>query len=449
MLNDLTLHDLTSMTGDVTSGNLMLDDLKSSDLMLKDLKELIKIKSVTGCAPEGDMPYGRNVYEALAYVLNLCEQYGFKTKNCNNLLGWAETGEGDELIAVLCHLDVVPAGDGWDFAPFDLTVKDGIAYGRGVVDDKGPAICAIHALKELNESGKKLNKRIRIIFGCQEECGDWEDMEYYRNNEELPSCGFTPDSDFPVVYGEKGVLFYDMKYPLKGSGIKHIKGGTAANVVPDAVELTLDSGEQLSFTGISAHGSTPEEGENAITNAMAALTDKSTKNKSSFAEKYMRLIGYATDGSNAGCGLHDEESGKLSMNIGMIDSDDEYIYLKVDTRYPVTFEHEFVEKSFREPFEAAGFTVEVTEYEAPLFENANSALVQNLVEAYREVSGRDEKPIVSGGGTYAKAMANIVAAGPVFPGEPCTEHMANERISVKELKMCKEIYKEALIKLCN
>ena len=120
-------------------------------------------------------------------------------KTCENRIGWAEIGEGEQLIGILAHLDVVPAGNDWDYPPYDLTIEDGQMYGRGVVDDKGPAFCAVMAMKELLDSGVPLKKRVRIIFGCQEEAGDWLDMQYYREHEELPSYGFTPDADFPAT----------------------------------------------------------------------------------------------------------------------------------------------------------------------------------------------------------------------------------------------------------
>ena len=172
------------------------------DNMLQDLKGLVSIESVSG-QPEGELPFGEGPHLALEYCLDLCSKLGFRTGRCENYMGYAEIGEGDKLMGILVHLDVVPAGPGWTVEPFDATIKGDRIYGRGVIDDKGPAIAAIYAMKELADSGKPLGKRVRIIFGCSEETGEWKDMEYYKAHEELPDFGFTPDADFPLIYAEK------------------------------------------------------------------------------------------------------------------------------------------------------------------------------------------------------------------------------------------------------
>lgn len=78
---------------------------------------------------------------------------GFQTRDVDGHCGWCEYGEGEEMVAVLCHLDVVPAGDGWHYPPYDCTWAEGRIYGRGVIDDKGPAAAALYALKAVRDSG--------------------------------------------------------------------------------------------------------------------------------------------------------------------------------------------------------------------------------------------------------------------------------------------------------
>ena len=416
-------------------------------MMLEELRGLLRIPSETGCAPEEDpeyglLPYGRHVFEALQYVLNLCEGLGFRTRNCENRIGWAEIGEGEELIGILAHLDVVPAGNDWDYPPYDLTVSDGQMYGRGIVDDKGPAFFAILAMKKLLDSGVPLKKRVRIIFGCQEETGDWLDMAYYREHEELPTYGFTPDADFPAIYGEKGILSLHVSRPLAESGIRRAQGGNAVNMVADLAELVLDNGEKISRSGVSAHGSMPEEGENAITRAMEAAAGQSD-----FAADYMRLIGYRLHGEALGLDFCDEQSGRLTMNVGTIRSDETNLTLGIDIRYPVTISREKILASVHDAFESAGFSVEVSEHMDPVFMDKNGTVIQTLISAFREVTGMMEEPSVIGGGTYARAMPNIVAFGPIIPGHPCTEHMKNERISVEDFETAVKIYQLALQKL--
>ena len=167
--------------------------------MIDKVKELIAIPSITGAVNEDGKPFGSSVNNALKYMLDLCSSFGFKTKNCDDYLGWAEIGSGKELMGILCHLDVVPTGEGWEHDPFAGEIINGRIYGRGVMDDKGPAMSAVYAMKDILDKEKKLNKRVRIIFGCQEETGDWVDMEYYKEHEEIPTFGFTPDADFPAI----------------------------------------------------------------------------------------------------------------------------------------------------------------------------------------------------------------------------------------------------------
>ena len=174
------------------------------DKMISDLRKLVRIRSICEKTDSLAHPFGESVHRAVETALEICSEYGFHVKNNHNMTAYAEVGEGDELMGILVHLDVVPAGDGWNYDPFDLTVTEDKLYGRGVTDDKGPAVAVIHALKELMDEGAVFNKRVRMIFGMAEETGEWEDMAYYRKEEEIPDFGFTPDADFPAIYGEKG-----------------------------------------------------------------------------------------------------------------------------------------------------------------------------------------------------------------------------------------------------
>lgn len=315
-------------------------------------------------------------------------------------------------------------------------------YGRGVVDDKGPAFCAVMAMKELLDSGLPLKKRVRIIFGCQEETGDWLDMQYYREHEELPSYGFTPDADFPAIYGEKGIISLYVSHPIAGSGIKTAEGGNAVNMVADLAKIVTVNDETIQMSGVSAHGSTPEEGENAITKAMEAAALKC-----SFAAKYMDLIGYHLHGEALGLDFSDKQSGKLTMNVGLLKTDEEKITLGIDIRYPVTLKADEIKKRIKETFESQGFAAEITEHMDPVFMDENGEVIRTLIGAFREVTGIEDEPTVIGGGTYARAMPNIVAFGPIIPGHPCTEHMKNEHISEEDFEIAMKVYTLALKKL--
>lgn len=412
--------------------------------MYNKIKELVAIPSITGEKAEEGMPFGKNVYEALTYVLDLCKSFGFKTKNCDGYIGWAEIGEGDQMIGILCHLDVVPPGENWIHGPFSGEIEEGKIYGRGVLDDKGPAITAVYAMKDLLDSGIELKKRIRIIFGCQEETGDWTDMDYYKEHEELPSFGFTPDADFPAIYGEMGIAMINLVMPKIESGIEYAEGGQATNMVPSYAKAIV-SGKEFEAVGVAAHGSTPWEGENAISKLMKQIEDCNPK--CSLAKFYNEKIGNHLHGEKIGLELFDDASGMLSFNVGKIYEEKDFIKLAVDIRFPVTYTVEEVITRLEEEVRPFGLNVEIITDMKPVYMDKNGKVISTLMEAYREVTNDKTEASVMGGGTYARAMDNIIAFGPVFPGRECTEHCADEYIYIEDLEKMRKIYRLALEKL--
>ncbi len=411
--------------------------------MIEALRQLVAIPSVTGAPAQPGRPYGKAVHDALEKALQLCSELGFRTKKVGDFLGYAEIGQGEDLMGILAHLDVVPPGSGWEHDPFGGVIAGDMIYGRGVVDDKGPAVAAMYAMKDILDGGKPLNKRVRLIFGCQEEEGDWDDMEYYKAHEEIPSFGFTPDADFPATYGEKGIMMVSVSMDAAASGLKEISGGEAANMVADHAKAVLSDGTVLEERGKSAHGSMPEQGENAITKLMEKAAEKDCP----FAKFYMEKIGWSLDGSKFGVGLCDEASGNLTFNVGKIAIENDRVVMKVDIRYPVTFEQEDVLRPMKAMAAEWDAAVESEMWMKPVYMDEHGPVIEKLMEAYREVTGDNTPASVMGGGTYARAMDNIVAFGPVFPGRECTEHKPNECIRIEDLEKARKIYKLAIEKL--
>lgn len=417
-------------------------------MMIEEIKELVKIESVTGAPAEGPLPYGKSVDDALSYVLSLCNSFGFRTKNCDYKIGYAEIGEGKELIGILVHLDVVPAGGGWTKNPFDSVEENGKLFGRGVIDDKGTAIAAIYAMKELLESGRPLYRRIRIIFGLQEETGDWEDMEWYKSHEELPHMGFTPDSKFPAIYCERGIGLYRLEMDKEKSGLVTAEGGTAANMVPDSAScrVLMRNGDLIHFSekGKSAHGSRPEEGENAISRLMDSIYKSSCD--CPFAHWYMKQIGFGYHGEHMNLNLSDE-SGQLTLNAGKLSIEGNNVVLLLDVRFPVTYTAEKVLTGLCHATNPFGIKATLVSAEKPVYLKKDSEILQALMAAYRGITGDFREPEIIGGGTYARAMDNIVAFGPAFPCKERTEHMADEYALVDDLYRAKDIYRLALTNL--
>ncbi len=420
---------------------------------LDDLGGLVSIESVAGVDTAPGAPYGKGSAAALSYVLSLCESLGFKVKNCEDRTGWAEIGEGDEMVGVLCHVDVVPAGEGWHYPPFALTIEKNRVYGRGVMDDKGPAMSCIAAMKELVDEGVPLKRRIRIIFGLSEETGEWTDMGWYREHEERPAFGITPDGDYPAIYGEKGLVQMRLSMPLSESGLLSAYAGSACNVVPSRAEVTFEGtdGQEitLSADGVSAHASTPWEGRNAISALMEELSGR-TDLKSSFVDFYESHIGWDLTGEKMGCGLRDDKSGELSLNAAMLRKEGDELAFYIDVRYPVTYTVEDVLGPVRAASEPYGFSIEVLESLPPIYMDKNGAVVTTLLDVYHEMTDdKNGEAMVIGGATYARAMDHIVAFGPVLPGRELTEHMADEYVLMDDLFLNVDIYREALRRLAN
>ena len=442
--------------------------------LLACLQENLRIPSVEGCAEEG-APYGIHCRRSLDHVLEAAQAMGFKTCNVDGHIGWCEYGEGEEMVAVLGHLDVVPAGDGWSFDPWGGEIRDDKIFGRGTMDDKGPSIAALFALEALRDSGLPLKRRIRLLFGCNEETGA-QDVKYYlEHGGEIPVMGFTPDAEYPIINGEKGIINAHCTRGFTQSGelrLVSIQGGTASNVVPGyaKAELTCSAEladaisqkaiEKVTFTrtntgilvealGENAHGSTPWLGENAIGRLMLALMELPFEGELADIITFLaESLGMDTVGKASGIHLHDEISGDLSLNWGVLTADEKDLSLIVNYRYPVTFEYEDCGPAFQALFEKNGFAVQQTHKEK-LYIPESSELVQILLKVYKEQTGIDGKPVSIGGGTYAKCLPNILAFGPIFPGDEVREHKPDEFMEIPKLMKNAQIIAAAMYEMAK
>lgn len=439
-----------------------LDDLiinKKSEFF-HDLKEIIDIPSVN--SESGEYPFGENIDKVLKKTLSICEKLGFKTYY-NKYYGYAEIGEGEELVGVLGHLDVVPAGNlgDWETEPFNMIIKDGYVYGRGVQDDKGPLLASIYAIKLLDEIGYKFKKRIRVIFGTDEELL-WRGIEKYKENEEIPKISFTPDSKFPLVYAEKGLLQLKI-YSEEQSHLKLI-GGNALNSVPDEIEIDnidklKDEMDKLGYEylirngkivvlGKSAHAKDTEKGINAIERILIAL--KNIGQTSNLINFVVNEIGEDPYARKIFDECKDEDSGYLKFNIGKINIDRNYQEIGVDIRIPVTIKKEFVLEKLREKTNKYNLKIEEIDWLQPVYFSKEHFLYKILLETYREeTKDFTSKPISSGGATYARALDNCIAFGATFPNGESTEHKPNEKAKVEDLIKSIKIYAKAIYKICE
>ncbi len=364
------------------------------------------------------------------------------------------------MVAVMGHLDVVPEGDGWRITPYEGVVKDGGIYGRGAMDDKGPVMASLYALYALKEAKLPLKRRIRLLFGLNEETGG-SDMHYYlEHGGEVPVMGITPDADYPVINGEKGLITQTFRKSWNQTGairIGEISGGTAANIVPAhayaelilpkekreeilalveegiSIRENLD-GVRIEAEGISAHGGSPWEGVNAIGRLLHFLNRLSLEGEgkeviSLLAEK----IGTEWNGESLGIAMEDEESGPLTCNLGVLRGNDKELMFKLNYRYPVTANREQCEPLVTKTMEKVGLISAEISFKEAIYMAPESDLVQLLLRVYREYTGEDAKPKCIGGGTYAKMMPNILAFGPIFPGDEVREHKPDEFMEIRRL----------------
>lgn len=390
--------------------------------MFHDLRGLMQIHTVNhNCGlVTDDMPLGEGVYKALNYVLDLAKGMGFKTKMLDGYCGWIEAGQGDKMVAVLTHVDVVPVeAEGWKADPFDATLIDGKVYGRGICDDKGPTILSLYALKALTDAGALKDKRVRLIVGGDEESGAWVCMKRYRQTEELPVCSFSPDGDYPSTYAEKGIIHVTVSQDLDSSVQPiELEGGKTYNIVPASAKAVVN-GKTYEAEGKAAHASRPELGIKATRELCKKLAADGVDHP------FVKLMEIA-DTKGWGIDLEDEQSGKLTLNpaISVVTAD--HAEVKCDLRVPVTFKPEDVTAAINEKVAPLGFTAVCDFVLGSLYVPKDSQLVTTLQRVYKDCTGRDDEPISVGGGTYARTFENAVAFGPLLPGEENTNHKTNE-----------------------
>ena len=407
----------------------------NEEQMFKDLRGLMQIKTINrNCGPMTDqMPLGEGVYNALQYVAGLAEKMGFKTKMLDGYSIWIEAGEGEKLVANLCHVDTVPVEDsGWVADPFDATLIDGKVYGRGICDDKGPTILSLYALKALVDAGKLKDKRVRLIVGGDEESGAWVCMKRYRETEELPVCAFSPDGDYPATYAEKGIMHVTVSRDLDPSITPlELEGGKTYNIVPAYASATVN-GKKYEAEGKAAHASRPELGINATRELCKKLAADGVDHP------FVKLMGIA-DTKGWGIDFEDEPSGKLTLNPAISIVTLERAEVKCDLRIPVTYKPEDVTAAINKAVAPLGFKAECDFVLGSLYVPKDSELVTTLQRVYKDCTGRDVEPISVGGGTYARTFDNAVAFGPLLPGEENTNHKTNECWDYKNMLLTYQI----------
>ncbi|MGL4952737.1 MAG: Sapep family Mn(2+)-dependent dipeptidase, partial [Culicoidibacterales bacterium] len=376
---------------------------------------------------------------------------------------YADIGSGSEMLGILGHLDVVPVGDlaSWEFDPFDCQIVDGKLICRGTQDDKGPTLAALFAVKALIDSGVQFNKKIRLIFGTDEE-NLWRDMAKYReNNEVIPDFGFTPDASFPLIHAEKGLLQVVLTSNQPSPII--LQAGSTFNSVPDQanyqgeqqefVQAALKkrgfafevNAEQTTVVGTALHSQVADQGQNAISRLALALADCGIHSEG--LDFITEVIGEDANGTAIISDCVDEITGKLTVNVGKLSLTENGQEIALDIRIPVSYDLAAIEEPLKMKAQTYGLTYTRFDWLAPIHVPLDHVLVQTLRRVYETETGMDSTPETSGGATYARALENCVAFGMVFPESAKTEHQPNEYITLTDLVKATQIYAQAIYEL--
>lgn len=456
--------------------------LEYRDAIVGDLQALIAIPSVKGDSAPG-APFGPEARRALDFMLRRGEQLGFETKNADGYAGHVQYGSSGPIVGVLNHLDVVPAGDGWQHEPFGGEIDDGCVFGRGASDNKGPAVASLYCLRALADQAGDLGVRVRVIYGTNEESG-FGCMKHYLTKEPVPDLGFSPDAGYPLYNREMGIASFILTAPRTGDRVvRSAGGGDALNMVPaeataviapqladrarrvvgrlreeEAVEPRVrvdETGGELRLIadGVAAHGGRPAGGVNAIAHlvrTIAAIATESDGDREPALRALDRLIGFETRGESAGLACRDEESGDLSLNWGTLTVDDEKVEIGVNIRYPVTADYGRITSVLTGTMKRAGFSVKEESHLAPLFLEADDPLIKTLLEVYRGVTGDETAPMSMAGGTYARVLKGRgVTFGAGFSGDNTRAHQSDEFISIDSLMRHAEICTLAMHELAK
>ena len=454
-------------------------DLLKEDI-IQSTCDLIKIPSVLSSSSNPSMPFGENCNHALEYILDLGRKLGFRTKNVDGYCGYIEFGEGYEMLGIIGHLDVVPVGENWTYPPFSATITNGNIYGRGAIDDKGPVIASLYAMKVVMDTCK-VNKRVRLILGLNEE-NDWKCIEYYKAHEEAPSFGFSPDADFPCIYAEKALLStylsapYDTKDKINIIDIDY--NNNAINVVPKFCKVTLsvdnsintdtvihnltsivnnnsfhidinkeDSNIILISYGISAHAAHPDLGKNAISQILMVLHELlnlySIQNE--LIDYCYQNIGLEYDGKKLGINIEDE-SGALTLNVAQFDLKNNELVVGMNLRIPIHTTIDTIKEKFITSL-TPSICVQFSGEKKALYVSKENWLIKTLCDVFKKETSLDATPIAIGGATYARAFPNFVSFGANMPGNEDMCHQKDEFISIDNLILSSKIYANAIYEL--
>jgi len=430
--------------------------------------KLLQIPTVLEKYDESNLeePFGYNIRKALDFTLNMGMQDGFTVLDVDHYAGHIEMGRGKEIVGILGHLDVVPTGGAWDVEPFSATLRDGKIISRGSMDDKGPTMAAYLAMRMIQDQKIELNKRVRLILGCDEESG-MRCIRRYLEKQEMPDLGFAPDADFPLIYAEKGIYSFDIVGDETNDLITSIHAGERYNIVPDQCKAHLKKdvskaflkyleehqlkgnvdGDVYTIFGKNTHAAWPHLGLNAIFLMNEFLY---TVTKAKFVQLIHDYFVFDTFGKKLGIDYFDDEMKDMTLNLALIHYENSHFLIGSNIRYPKGYPFEENAMKTTNIAQTFGFDYIRHHNSKPHYVSPQDPLVKTLYETYQKYTNDYETPLLTiGGGTYARTLKKAVAFGPNMPGKEDLAHQANEYLVIEDMITAAAIYAECIIKLAG
>lgn len=453
----------------------MFDELIENykENIINSTQELIKFPSVSEELESSIYPFGEHATNCLNYFLSLAESLGFRTKNLDNYAGYVEFGSGDEMLGIIGHLDVVPAliEDGWTTPPFEPSIRDGKLFGRGSIDDKGPVVASLYAMKAIMDT-TQVSKTVRLIVGLNEE-KNWKCIDYYKEKEKWPDISFSPDANFPGIYAEKGIMSLSIsnKFNIEGYEIIDIDTkSNAINVVPKYISITLKGNQNIELPdaenikinklennlikiesfGIAAHAAHPELGKNAIKQLIEYLTNNFNFNDNTL-QSYLSDGLFSIESPNfISENIIKDESGVLTSNVASCTYTNETLTFNINLRVPVTYNlDEIFNKYNFFKNDSNNLNITLLSVQKPLYIEKDNYLVKTLVDIFNKKTNSNHEPIAIGGGTYARAFKNCISYGLTMPGQQDMCHQVDEYVKIDDLILGCKIYAEAIYNLAK
>ena len=422
----------------------------------KDLNTLVSIDSkLEEDKSTEETPFGPGPRAALEAMKAIALRDGLPVIDANHKALSCTFDVGSSFnFGCLGHLDIVPAVGQWRHNPFEVSIEDGKMYGRGVLDDKGPLLAAYYAAKEAQAEGL-LKDNIVFIMGCDEE-NDSRGVKEYLKHYPAPDASVSPDADFPVIIGEKGITSIDLVGQEKPV-VKSIICDNKYNLVPECATVTLYpeqkdlidlakgyatkfglgfESDELSFTflGVAHHAMEPEQGLNALAHVLSFLYHHV---HSPFLDELNEKVVFDFYGIKTGCSYHDDVMGDVTVNLANMHYNQEGYQVGFNVRVPLSENYTCVDTAFN-AFKTARCVIKKRSY--GLYKPEDTPIAQICLESYRTITQDYSKPLTMGGGTYAREVPNALAFGPLKPQSINTCHMTDEWIMIKDLEDMYNIY---------